>query len=363
VSVGLRIAQKRKELGINQTELAQKAGRKPAAINQYESGERRPSFEALLKLAGALKVSTDYLIGSGNINTKLLNDPTIKILLKTIESLTDNDRADLLKYAYFLLNQPLEPKYPIFNDVLEYSEYLLRETSQVDLPINLDIIAKKLNIKIIETSNIRYEGVLIKQNNESIIILDNMVPDEERPRFTIAHLLGHYVIPWHNKSSFYCREKGTSTLKSEDPLEIEANEFAAALLMPGNHLKRDILGKRTPIDQLETIAINNYHVSLFALANRLVQYAPDQYALINSKDSQIIKTYPGNRPLLDTLQSGTLAAQLFNNLPEEKTTRSGYVPASYWLADAGPDEDVYEESIYNPFYNGMITLLTISSKR
>jgi Zn-dependent peptidase ImmA (M78 family)/DNA-binding XRE family transcriptional regulator len=363
VSVGLRIAQRRKELGFNQTELSQKAGLKPAAINQYESGERRPSFEALIKLAGALKVSTDYLIGSGIIDTNLLNDPTVKVLLKTIESLSDENKTDLLKYAYFLLNQPLEPKYPIFNDVFEYSEYILRETSQEDLPINLNSIADRLNIKIIETSNIRYEGVLIKQSDNSVILLDNMVPDEERPRFTIAHLLGHYVIPWHNKSSFYCREKGTSTLQTEDPIEIEANEFAAALLMPEYHLKRDIIGKRIPFDQLEDIAINKYHVSLFAMANRLVQYMPDEYALINSKDNLIIKRWPGNHPLTDELHSETLAAQLFNDLPKEKTIRSGYVLAGYWLNDAKPNDEVYEESIYNPTYNGILTLLSFPQKR
>lgn len=360
MSVGLRIAQKRKDMGLNQTELAQKAGLKPAAINQYESGERRPSFEALLKLAGALKVSTDYLIGSGNISSDLLNDPTVKLILKTLESLSETHRAELLQYAFFLMNLPLNTKYPMFNDVLEYSEYILRDSFQEDLPVNLDSITEKLKIRIIESSDMGYEGMLLKQNDESIILLDKTIIDPERRRFTKAHLIGHYVIPWHNRSSFYCRKFGTSTLKTEDPIEIEANEFAAALLMPGYHLKRDILSKRLSINDLESIAINKYQVSLFALANRLVQYAPERYSLINLKDSRIEKAWAGNRPLVDTLHSETLAAKLFDDLPQEKTVNSGFVTASYWLADAKPDEKVYEESIYNPDYHGIITLLTIS---
>jgi len=359
VSVGLKIAQKRKELGFNQTELAQKAGLKPAAISQYESGERRPSFEALLKLAGALKVSTDYLIGSGSYNNDLLNDPTVKLIIKTMESLTVSNRENLLKYSFYLLNQPLEPQYPIFNDVLEYAEYLLHETAQGELPINLYAIAEKLNINIVDATDLGYEGVLLKQSDVSIILIDKRISDLNRRRFTIAHLLGHYVIPWHNKASFYCRKYGTSTLKTDDIMEIEANNFAAALLMPKFQLEKDILNERPTIDQLDFLAHDKYHVSLFAIANRLIEYTANKHALVNSKNKVIEKAFQGNRPLVEALNLGSLALQFFASPPSEKTTRSGIVPASYWFTDAIPDEEVFEESMYNPEYEAVISLITI----
>jgi transcriptional regulator with XRE-family HTH domain len=53
MSVKDRIIQLRKDLGLNQTELAKRAGLKPPAISQYESGVRNPSYDALLKLASA----------------------------------------------------------------------------------------------------------------------------------------------------------------------------------------------------------------------------------------------------------------------------------------------------------------------
>ncbi len=61
--VANRIKNQRTKLRITQTELARAARLTPAAISQFESGARKPSFDALSKLAKALKVTTDYLLG------------------------------------------------------------------------------------------------------------------------------------------------------------------------------------------------------------------------------------------------------------------------------------------------------------
>jgi len=66
--VGERIKNQRIELGISQTQLAKKAKLTPAAISQFEAGSRKPSFDAISKLASALGVSTDYLLGNHNDN-------------------------------------------------------------------------------------------------------------------------------------------------------------------------------------------------------------------------------------------------------------------------------------------------------
>ena len=48
---------------LNQEELARKSGLKPAAISHFETGARKPSFDNLKKLADALQVTGDYLLG------------------------------------------------------------------------------------------------------------------------------------------------------------------------------------------------------------------------------------------------------------------------------------------------------------
>ncbi|QHO73935.1 XRE family transcriptional regulator [Bradyrhizobium sp. CCBAU 051011] len=48
---------------LNQTDLASKAGLPPSSVSHFESGARKPSFENLKRLAIALDVTTDYLLG------------------------------------------------------------------------------------------------------------------------------------------------------------------------------------------------------------------------------------------------------------------------------------------------------------
>lgn len=58
-----RLRSAREYRGLNQGELAQKAGMQPSAISHFETGTRKPSFDNLRILADALDVTTDYLLG------------------------------------------------------------------------------------------------------------------------------------------------------------------------------------------------------------------------------------------------------------------------------------------------------------
>ena len=48
---------------MSQAELAKAAGLPASSIAHFEGGARKPSFDSLGKLASALNVTTDYLIG------------------------------------------------------------------------------------------------------------------------------------------------------------------------------------------------------------------------------------------------------------------------------------------------------------
>src|SRR5574338_149187 len=60
----LRTARERREL--SQGELSLRAGLQASAVSHFETGARKPSFDNLKRLADALKVSTDYLLGRVN---------------------------------------------------------------------------------------------------------------------------------------------------------------------------------------------------------------------------------------------------------------------------------------------------------
>ena len=58
-----RLREARETRQLSQADLATKTGLQPAAVSHFETGARRPSFDNLQRLAAALDVSTDYLLG------------------------------------------------------------------------------------------------------------------------------------------------------------------------------------------------------------------------------------------------------------------------------------------------------------
>jgi transcriptional regulator with XRE-family HTH domain len=62
-SLGKRLARLRKEKGFTQIELAEKAGIIQAIVSDYERGKLRPHAEMVARLAVALGVSADELLG------------------------------------------------------------------------------------------------------------------------------------------------------------------------------------------------------------------------------------------------------------------------------------------------------------
>jgi transcriptional regulator with XRE-family HTH domain len=80
----------RKIRELSQEALAKKAGLSSTAISHFESGARKPSFDNLRKLADALNVSIDYLMGrSDDMSGSLVKGAEI---FRDYENLTDNDR-------------------------------------------------------------------------------------------------------------------------------------------------------------------------------------------------------------------------------------------------------------------------------
>lgn len=58
-----RLKKARELRGLNQGEIAARAGLQASAISHFETGSRKPSFDNLRRLADALDVTTDYLLG------------------------------------------------------------------------------------------------------------------------------------------------------------------------------------------------------------------------------------------------------------------------------------------------------------
>lgn len=84
-----RLRAAREMRGWSQSDLAQEAGMPPSSIAHFETGSRKPSFDTLRRLANALEVTTDYLLGR-------VEDPSLTEaadpLYRDVSKLTAHDR-------------------------------------------------------------------------------------------------------------------------------------------------------------------------------------------------------------------------------------------------------------------------------
>lgn len=153
---------------------------------------------------------------------------------------------------------------------------LLQKANVVEPPVPVDDLAVQAG------ATIRYgrlegalSGMLYRAGDESIIGI-NSAHAHVRQRFSIAHELGHLVmhepdlrIDEHNFVVFRDRDSSKAT----DPAEIEANQFAAALLMPEELLRDAVLrlgDKPNVEDAIEHLA-GEFKVSREAMTIRLTR--------------------------------------------------------------------------------------------
>jgi transcriptional regulator with XRE-family HTH domain len=87
---------------LTQIELGNKANLPSTSIAHFEAGQRKPSFDNLRKLAEALEVTTDYLLGR-------VAEPSMAeagdVLFRDIGKLSDYDRRIAENFLKMLTNK------------------------------------------------------------------------------------------------------------------------------------------------------------------------------------------------------------------------------------------------------------------
>ncbi|PZR23840.1 MAG: XRE family transcriptional regulator [Citrobacter freundii] len=94
MDLGSKIVQLRKDNGLSREELAKEVGTSSAIIDRYERNEMTSSVEVAPKIADALEVSLDYLIGASSFVVK---DKKMLHHLELLEKIDEADRETILK--------------------------------------------------------------------------------------------------------------------------------------------------------------------------------------------------------------------------------------------------------------------------
>jgi Zn-dependent peptidase ImmA (M78 family) len=137
------------------------------------------------------------------------------------------------------------------------------------------IAALKGVIVVEEPNNDDFSGFLFRSSDAPPVIGLNSNNPLTRKRFTIAHELAHLLL--HSTSGVHVDEivvqmRDRKASEGVDEREMEANRFAAELLMPQKFLEEDIQSMgRIHADDEEAIArlAKRYGVSKQAMAIRL----------------------------------------------------------------------------------------------
>src|SRR5271167_559996 len=97
---GDRLRKAREDKGLSQSEFAHKTGFQPSAISHFESGRRSPSFENLKRLADALSVTIDFLLGRETEPKSA--GPVAEQLFRDFEQMSADDQESIAKFAKML---------------------------------------------------------------------------------------------------------------------------------------------------------------------------------------------------------------------------------------------------------------------
>lgn len=170
------------------------------------------------------------------------------------------------------------------------AEVFLKEEGITSLPVDPFAIAASRGI-VVEAKPDTTEGVsgmLLRHGDNFGILYATDIPSEGFQRFSVAHELGHYLLDGHidhvlSGADIHVSHAG---FVSADPYELEADYFAAGLLMPKGPFKRAI-GRRDPgLVVIEAMA-SDCRTSLTATAIRYAELTDDAVGIIISTGQTI----------------------------------------------------------------------------
>lgn len=109
-----------------------------------------------------------------------------------------------------------------------------------------------------------------------------------RARFTFAHELGHYFIDEHRNAlkSGRTPSHASHNFKSKNPVELEADYFAASLLMPKSRVESDCFKRKFGMEVIEEMRMK-YQVSTTATLLRFADIGNHPIMVVCSRSGKV----------------------------------------------------------------------------
>jgi len=228
-------------------------------------------------------------------------------------------------------------------------------------PVDLYELSAAIGLKIKDVPSSTFDGALVRVAGRprGIIAKRRMIEDEGRRQFTIAHEIGHYILPGHGVDISACTKDDLDVAKAKvAQAEKEANRFASELLMP-SALVAPIVDKYGLTIKTCNFICRLFRASYTAAASKCVQASDREVAMIIT-DSGVLRYFQRGRRWKYRIKQGealseeSMATLLRSNRMGEI---NGEVPATAWTS-AGTGLRLWEESVMMPRYKRVVTLLS-----
>jgi hypothetical protein len=213
-------------------------------------------------------------------------------------------------------------------------------------------------------------GIFMKMGDAFGIQYGRHINNDGFIRFTVAHELGHYFLPGHIKSLFsngQSQHLSKSGFVSNDPLERQADFFAAALLMPEGLFTSAMRRAGEGFQAIKALA-GTCRTSITATAIRYARFAEDPVAVIVSSGnkvefcvlSQALRNARGVKPLTKGCLIPALSTTGKFNRHEANVAggkqEGGWSSLDDWFDDA-PQVEMKEDVVGLGRYGRTLTVL------
>lgn len=245
---GERLKNARLYRGKTITDLADETGISKQAISQFENGKATPSIETLLKIMNVLKFPREYF-------RQVDEDITVNTFFRAL--LTTSKKEQLVQVTR---TKTLAKIYEFLEEYIDFPEFKI---PQIDIE-NIDIEEITLELRDYWGLGVNPIGNIINVMEKNGIVVSSFKTNEskidaftqihkvhnvERPfvivgddkesavrrQFSMAHELGHIIL--HNNSI----EVDELSREEYKMMEEEANNFAAAFLLPKESFLTDVM--------------------------------------------------------------------------------------------------------------------------
>lgn len=160
------------------------------------------------------------------------------------------------------------------------ADALLEQLEMRRTPIDVHRVARELGLRVM-TANLGagVAGLLVRRPGAPSVICVHEDDPTTRQRFSIAHEIGHHHLehPFEQDAQVHVdrgivAQRPARSAEGVDPNEIEANQFAAALLMPAALIRTRAaeLSHGLLLDAHLTELADEFQVSEQAMAIRLM---------------------------------------------------------------------------------------------